>query len=229
MRSPTSASALRRRGALPVLLLVVCATGGCGARPGGTLSAAAEVSATGVPFSYAASASATTTTTTPTPATSTLQVSDVVDGRTITGPDGKQVQIAGLAAPGGCWAQAATDFTRTTLGGKTVKYLPTVGLAATVLLPDGSDFAVEAVRRGMGRVEPGSSTALRSAQSAAQQSKAGLWGAPCEGKDSLESQSDSPYENCAEAKAAGAAPLYAGRAGYDRSLDPDGDGIACER
>ncbi|MET1074330.1 MAG: excalibur calcium-binding domain-containing protein [Umezawaea sp.] len=228
MRSPTSASASRRRGALPVLLLVTCLTGGCGARTGGTLSAAAEVSATGTPFSYAASASATTATTT-TPVASTVQVNEVVDGRTIVGADGRQVQIAGLAVPGECWAQSATEFTRTSLGGKTVKYLPTVGLAATVLLPDGSDFAVEAVRRGMGRAEPGSTTALRSAQSAAEQSEAGLWGEPCGGKDSLATQSDPVYLNCAQAKAAGVAPLYTGRPGYDKSLDPDGDGIACER
>lgn len=36
------------------------------------------------------------------------------------------------------------------------------------------------------------------------------------------------YQNCAEAKAAGAAPLYAGEPGYSRKLDRDGDGVACE-
>ncbi|WNV91747.1 excalibur calcium-binding domain-containing protein [Umezawaea sp. Da 62-37] len=228
MRSPTSASASGRRGALPVLLVIACLTGGCGARTAGTLPAAAEVSATGVPYSYAATTSATTTTTDP-PALLSLQVNNVVDGRTVVDADGGQVQIAGLAQPGECWAQAAADFTRTSLGGKTVRYSKTVGLAVTVLLPDGSDFAVEAVRRGMGRAEPGSTTALRSAQSAAEQSGAGLWGDPCGGEDSLESQSDSTYKNCAEAKAAGVTPLRTGQPGYDKRLDPDGDGVACER
>lgn len=36
------------------------------------------------------------------------------------------------------------------------------------------------------------------------------------------------YANCAEAVAAGAAPLYAGTAGYRAGLDGDGDGVACE-
>ncbi|APX01171.1 GmrSD restriction endonuclease domain-containing protein [Arthrobacter sp. QXT-31] len=36
------------------------------------------------------------------------------------------------------------------------------------------------------------------------------------------------YANCAEVVAAGAAPLYAGSAGYRSGLDGDGDGAACE-
>ncbi|WLQ05027.1 GmrSD restriction endonuclease domain-containing protein [Arthrobacter oryzae] len=36
------------------------------------------------------------------------------------------------------------------------------------------------------------------------------------------------YANCAAAKAAGAAPLYAGSAGYRPALDRDRDGVACE-
>ncbi|MEV0674138.1 excalibur calcium-binding domain-containing protein [Mycobacterium sp. NPDC050441] len=36
------------------------------------------------------------------------------------------------------------------------------------------------------------------------------------------------YPNCAAARAAGAAPLYAGQPGYSSKLDRDGDGIACE-
>ncbi|TLM85977.1 DUF1524 domain-containing protein [Pseudarthrobacter sp. NamE5] len=36
------------------------------------------------------------------------------------------------------------------------------------------------------------------------------------------------YANCAELVAAGAAPLYAGSAGYRSGLDGDGDGVACE-
>jgi Excalibur calcium-binding domain len=36
------------------------------------------------------------------------------------------------------------------------------------------------------------------------------------------------YANCAEVVAAGAAPLYAGAAGYRSGLDGDGDGVACE-
>lgn len=36
------------------------------------------------------------------------------------------------------------------------------------------------------------------------------------------------YRNCAEARAAGAAPLYAGQPGYSENMDGDGDGVACE-
>jgi hypothetical protein len=37
------------------------------------------------------------------------------------------------------------------------------------------------------------------------------------------------YANCTAVRAAGAAPIYAGQPGYSRSLDRDGDGIACEK
>ena len=37
------------------------------------------------------------------------------------------------------------------------------------------------------------------------------------------------YANCAAAKAAGAAPLYAGQPGFRPAMDGDHDGVACER
>ncbi|HEY5803062.1 MAG TPA: excalibur calcium-binding domain-containing protein [Lysobacter sp.] len=37
-----------------------------------------------------------------------------------------------------------------------------------------------------------------------------------------------PFRNCAEARAAGAAPVRRGDAGYGSHLDRDGDGIGCE-
>jgi hypothetical protein len=36
------------------------------------------------------------------------------------------------------------------------------------------------------------------------------------------------YPNCAAARAAGVAPIYAGEPGYREPLDRDGDGVACE-
>lgn len=36
------------------------------------------------------------------------------------------------------------------------------------------------------------------------------------------------YEDCDAARAAGAAPVYAGEPGYGPHLDRDGDGVACE-
>lgn len=42
------------------------------------------------------------------------------------------------------------------------------------------------------------------------------------------SQSGVYYANCTAARAAGAAPVYAGEAGYRGALDRDGDGVGCE-
>ncbi len=42
------------------------------------------------------------------------------------------------------------------------------------------------------------------------------------------SQAVAFYPNCAAARSAGAAPLYAGSPGYRAKLDRDGDGVACE-
>ena len=36
------------------------------------------------------------------------------------------------------------------------------------------------------------------------------------------------YSSCAQARAAGAAPLYEGDPGYNPRLDRDKDGVACE-
>ena len=36
------------------------------------------------------------------------------------------------------------------------------------------------------------------------------------------------FPNCAAARAAGAAPVWRGDAGYSARLDRDGDGVACE-
>ena len=36
------------------------------------------------------------------------------------------------------------------------------------------------------------------------------------------------YQNCAAARAAGAAPVHVGDPGYGRHLDRDGDGVGCE-
>lgn len=37
------------------------------------------------------------------------------------------------------------------------------------------------------------------------------------------------HRNCNDVRAAGAAPMYRGQAGYREKLDGDSDGIACER
>ncbi|MET9463656.1 excalibur calcium-binding domain-containing protein [Streptomyces sp. NPDC006544] len=40
---------------------------------------------------------------------------------------------------------------------------------------------------------------------------------------------DVTYKNCAEAKAAGVAPIHRGQPGYAKHLDRDDDGIACDK
>jgi hypothetical protein len=46
--------------------------------------------------------------------------------------------------------------------------------------------------------------------------------------DGQAGQATRPYANCSEARAAGAAPVRRGEAGYSRKLDRDGDGVGCE-
>jgi hypothetical protein len=43
------------------------------------------------------------------------------------------------------------------------------------------------------------------------------------------SPADVVYQNCAEVRAAGKAPLHRGDPGYSSALDRNGDGVACER
>lgn len=52
--------------------------------------------------------------------------------------------------------------------------------------------------------------------------------APAQPVQQAPAQSDVYYKNCAEARAAGAAPLHRGEPGYRPGLDKDGDGVACE-
>lgn len=44
----------------------------------------------------------------------------------------------------------------------------------------------------------------------------------------FDSSAGTAFRNCTEARAAGAAPVRRGDAGYGRHLDRDGDGIGCE-
>lgn len=52
---------------------------------------------------------------------------------------------------------------------------------------------------------------------------------PAQAPTPTPAQSSAYYSSCAEAKAAGAAPLYQGAPGYRSGLDKDGDGVACEK
>lgn len=52
--------------------------------------------------------------------------------------------------------------------------------------------------------------------------------APAADRPQRLSGGDAYYANCTAARAAGAAPVRRGDAGYARHLDRDGDGIGCE-
>jgi hypothetical protein len=47
-------------------------------------------------------------------------------------------------------------------------------------------------------------------------------------EESSEPDNNVFYRNCSAARAAGAAPVYAGEPGYASHLDRDGDGVGCE-
>ncbi|MFI2303535.1 GmrSD restriction endonuclease domain-containing protein [Actinacidiphila glaucinigra] len=49
-----------------------------------------------------------------------------------------------------------------------------------------------------------------------------------DGKEGTAPSPDATYANCAAVREAGAAPLRRGDPGYSRSLDRDGDGVACD-
>lgn len=64
--------------------------------------------------------------------------------------------------------------------------------------------------------------AAQAAQQAAQQ-------APAAPAPAAPAPSSVQYANCTAARAAGAAPIYAGTPGYGKHLDRDGDGIGCDK
>jgi outer membrane biosynthesis protein TonB len=235
-----------RRIAAALLLLGVTASA-CGT---------SEARSAGPQTTSSSRTTTTTTTVTTTPPPPPPTVSEVVDARTVVDSAGRRAVVAGLAAPGECWARSSLDFAREALAGLPISPVAQAGDAVTVLLPDGADFAVLAVSRGLARAEAGANAALAAAQDQARRASAGLWGAPCNGLDVLPpppppapapqpapapAPAPAPqpapqpappaaahYANCSEAKAAGAAPLYAGSPGYRPALDRDKDGVACE-
>ncbi len=169
-----------------------------------------------------------------------------MDGRTVTLSNGTRLQVPGLAPPGECWAASSVEFATKTLVGK-----PVQALGSRLLLADGNDYAVLAASQGVARVAAGADAAIQQAEAVAKQAGLGFWGPSCAGLDVkpapqpvvpqpvVPQPQPQPkpepappaaayYANCAAAKAAGAAPLYAGQPGYRAALDRDKDGVACE-
>ncbi|MDQ4034125.1 MAG: thermonuclease family protein [Actinomycetota bacterium] len=177
------------------------------------------------------------------------------NGRTvqIIGIDSPETVVSGK--PVDCWGSEATGFARQTLLNKSVTVItdPTQDrmdsagrMLSYILLPDGRDFSVLAAEGGharayMDKVPPQRYGAISAAESRARAAGLGLWGPACVPPPPLpllplapepEPEPDSGglayYDNCSDARSAGAAPLYAGDPGYRSGLDRDGDGVACE-
>jgi endonuclease YncB( thermonuclease family) len=137
---------------------------------------------------------------------------------------------------------------RTDRYGRTLAYL---------VRDDGWDYSVQAARAGAARsyvyggVPVSRHNAIAAAEQEARAALRGLWGPPCNGattSTATVAQAAQPpapppgalplvppaasssvyYDDCGDARAAGAAPLARGESGYRSALDRDGDGVACE-
>ncbi|GAA4414990.1 hypothetical protein GCM10023148_10990 [Actinokineospora soli] len=220
---------------------------------------------TQVPAAQPPAARPTTTTATPTPtapsAPAKATVSRVVDARTVLTSAGERIVVAGLAPPGPCWSAAALDFTTVTLLGTHVSIVDPIrtlssetprglrAITASLVLPDGTDFAAVALHQGQAKPTREAAPSLHAAATASGATFQGLWGQPCLGEDVLPvavpppspnpttvpptvaaAQPPAPYyRNCAAARAAGRAPIARTSPGYRTALDRDHNGWACER
>ncbi|HUQ55160.1 cellulose binding domain-containing protein [Lentzea sp.] len=107
------------------------------------------------------------------------KVSAVVDGRTVDLADGTRARISLLAEPTSCGAAAAREFATKTLLGKDVSVTSVSPGEVSLALPDGTDYALAAVRAGMLRTAGVEGGPLTEAETKASQAKLGLWGQSC--------------------------------------------------
>ncbi|MFD4644127.1 excalibur calcium-binding domain-containing protein [Lentzea sp. NPDC058436] len=182
------------------------------------------------------------------PAQLDIKVTSIVDGRAVMLSDGSKAEVSGLAQPGPCWAEAAGSFAKAMLLNQQVRYDRTTGALS---LADGTDYALLALGNGAGRTAGTPTPAQKEAEGAAQRVPMGLWGAPCVGKETLETSTPPPppppptttttkpkttpttpkpvfYATCDDVRRAGKAPLFWGQPGYRVELDANRDGIACD-
>ncbi|MET9627998.1 excalibur calcium-binding domain-containing protein [Lentzea sp. NPDC006480] len=221
-------------------VLLVVLTAGCSAQTQQSTPVAVEKPVEDVPVTTSASVP---------PAQLGITVASIVDGRAVMLSDGSKAEVAGLAQPGPCWAEAATSFAKAMLLNQQVRYDRTTGALS---LADGTDYTLLALGNGAGRTTGTPTAAQREAEGAAQGVPMGLWGTPCGGKDTTETPPPPPpppapvpkpttakpttppkpkpvfFATCDDARRAGAAPLYWGQPGYRVELDDNRNGIACE-
>jgi micrococcal nuclease len=129
-----------------------------------------------------------------------VTVSRVVAGDRIevSGPVNGLVVALGIISPSGqsCGATESKEFALRALSNQMVTLVsdpsqPVTDKAghrlAYLRLPDGTDYSTQAVQAGMAKyfdqgTPVGSAAEIKDAQNQAKQTKAGLWGAPCNGK-----------------------------------------------
>jgi endonuclease YncB( thermonuclease family) len=122
-------------------------------------------------------------------------VRDVIDGRTVELADGTTVRVAQVAPPAACWAPQALAFARTTLLASAVRITTFVSGEVNVVLEDGTDYAVLAVRQGVLRANGVDGGPLIAAESEAAAAKVGLWGPPCDGVETAPPATSAPVPN----------------------------------
>ncbi|WP_177229528.1 excalibur calcium-binding domain-containing protein [Lentzea albida] len=222
-------------------IVLVLFTAGCATQVQQSRPVAVEKPAEDTPVTSSASA-------TVPPAQLGISVTSIVDGRAVMLSDGSKAEVSGLAQPGPCWAEAAGKFAAAMLLNQQVRYDRTTGALS---LADGTDYALLALGNGAGRTAGTPTPAQKEAEGAAQRVPMGLWGAPCGGKETLETSAPPPpppvttttkpkpatttpkpktvfYASCNDVVRAGKAPLYWGQPGYRVELDENRNGIACE-
>ncbi|MDI2027175.1 excalibur calcium-binding domain-containing protein [Saccharopolyspora sp. TS4A08] len=175
----------------------------------------------------------------------------------VPGRDPQVVRLAGLQTPpaGECWGAEARAFAERSLRGVTVRAAFGVGWSSgrspdpevSLILPDGAEYSSLALQQGAAEFYPqsflaeGLTAELVQAEATAKTAGRGLWGegchppvqaapvpAPAPVPGAGEVVLPAYYADCAQARAAGAAPLHRGDTGYSSKLDGDGDGAACE-
>jgi hypothetical protein len=114
----------------------------------------------------------------------------------------------------------------------------------------GKDLGAELMRSGLAVVYDRGIDLYGSIEATSKASRMGIWGSEFEmpaayreahslrpldqfatsvrRQQTMRTPVTTGYRSCAQARAAGAAPMYRGQPGYNPNLDGDNDGIACE-
>ncbi|MFC3894997.1 cellulose binding domain-containing protein [Lentzea rhizosphaerae] len=145
-----------------LLVLLTLLTAACTAEQGGTPFAAPRISS---PPSADLGPS--------------TKVSAVVDGRTVELADGTRARISLLAEPSSCAAPAALEFATKTLLDKEVRVSSITPGEVSLVLQDGADYALLAVKNGVLRTTGVDGGPLIEAETKAAQAKLGLWAQDC--------------------------------------------------